>query len=49
MEQQIELTKANGKPFTIAIEMRPNNNDCTCALCQARRDMFDAFMNRKKA
>lgn len=48
MEQQIELTKANGKPFTIAIEIRPDNDDCPCALCKARREAFAAFMNRAR-
>jgi hypothetical protein len=46
--EQVELAKAAGKPFTIQIEIRPDNDDCPCALCQARRDMFDKFMNRKK-
>jgi hypothetical protein len=46
MEQQLELTKATGKPFMISIEIRPNNDDCPCALCQARRDLFAAYMNR---
>jgi hypothetical protein len=41
-----EGTEVAGKPFTIAIEIRPNNDDCDCVLCAARRDMFNAFMNR---
>jgi hypothetical protein len=46
--EQLELTKPNGKPFTIAIEIRPDNDDCDCVLCAARREMFEAFMNRPR-
>jgi hypothetical protein len=48
MEQQLEFAKAAGKPFVIQIEIKPDNDDCDCVLCAARREMFDKFMNRKK-
>jgi hypothetical protein len=46
--KQMEFTNEAGKPFTIRLEIKPNNDDCDCVLCAARREMFDAFMNRKK-